>query len=225
MSRWASAVGPCHHLCGPAGRECHRHLCRANRSATGETVAQALAEARPAIRICSRTKPRRRPRPRASPASRAAGHLFGGPVQVDSGAGRAGRHLASGDEHGRGRRTARELRRALPPSIASSPMARRAEWLSAGASRFSRPAFRVTPVDTTGAGDCFHRNLAAALDAALTARRRCGGPPLPPPFRLPGPCGAGDADAGRGGRLPHCVKAASDPQSSWTRASRPQASR
>jgi ribokinase len=40
-----------------------------------------------------------------------------------------------------------------------------AEWLSPGAEPLFVPSFRVTPVDTTGAGDCFIGTLAAALDA------------------------------------------------------------
>jgi ribokinase len=39
-----------------------------------------------------------------------------------------------------------------------------AEWLSPGAEPLFVPSFRVTPVDTTGAGDCFIGTLAAALD-------------------------------------------------------------
>lgn len=40
-----------------------------------------------------------------------------------------------------------------------------AEWLSPGAEPLFVPSFRVTPVDTTGAGACFIGTLAAALDA------------------------------------------------------------
>lgn len=39
-----------------------------------------------------------------------------------------------------------------------------ADWISAG-DVVHMPAFRVTPVDTTGAGDCFAGSLAARLDA------------------------------------------------------------
>ena len=42
-----------------------------------------------------------------------------------------------------------------------------AEWLSEGTEPLFVPAFRVTPVDTTGAGDCFIGTLAAGLDAGL----------------------------------------------------------
>lgn len=50
-----------------------------------------------------------------------------------------------------------------------------ADWLSPGAEPLFMPAFRVTPVDTTGAGDCFIGTLAAALDAGadrVSAMRR-----------------------------------------------------
>ena len=40
-----------------------------------------------------------------------------------------------------------------------------AEWLSPGSEPVYVPSFRVTAVDTTGAGDCFIGMLAAALDA------------------------------------------------------------
>lgn len=42
-----------------------------------------------------------------------------------------------------------------------------AEWHSPKASPLSVPSFRVVPVDTTGAGDCFAGTIAAALDAGL----------------------------------------------------------
>ncbi|MBI1217042.1 MAG: ribokinase [Rhodobacteraceae bacterium] len=41
---------------------------------------------------------------------------------------------------------------------------RGAEWISAGTETLLQPSFAVTPVDTTGAGDCFIGSLAAALD-------------------------------------------------------------
>lgn len=46
--------------------------------------------------------------------------------------------------------------------------ARGAEWISAGAEPLFVPAFRVEPVDTTGAGDCFAGNLAGRLDQGTT---------------------------------------------------------
>ncbi len=44
-----------------------------------------------------------------------------------------------------------------------------AEWRARGAPPLVVPAFPADPVDTTGAGDCFAGNLAAALDAGLGA--------------------------------------------------------
>lgn len=46
--------------------------------------------------------------------------------------------------------------------------AKGAEWHSPSGEVLSVPAFRVRPVDTTGAGDCFIGNLVAALDAGLS---------------------------------------------------------
>lgn len=45
--------------------------------------------------------------------------------------------------------------------------AKGAAWLRPGAPELFLPAFRVEAVDTTGAGDCFAGNIAAALDAGL----------------------------------------------------------
>lgn len=42
-----------------------------------------------------------------------------------------------------------------------------AEWISAGAEPLFIPAFKVVPVDTTGAGDTFIGTLVAGLDAGL----------------------------------------------------------
>jgi len=42
-----------------------------------------------------------------------------------------------------------------------------ADWVSAGNS-FHTPAPKVTPVDTTGAGDCFAGSIAAAIDQGMT---------------------------------------------------------
>jgi ribokinase len=45
--------------------------------------------------------------------------------------------------------------------------AKGATWLRPGQPDLALPAFRVEAVDTTGAGDCFAGNIAAALDAGL----------------------------------------------------------
>jgi len=42
-----------------------------------------------------------------------------------------------------------------------------ADWISAE-NQFHMPAPRVTPVDTTGAGDCFAGSIAAAIDQGMT---------------------------------------------------------
>jgi len=46
--------------------------------------------------------------------------------------------------------------------------AKGAEWISASTEPLFVPSFPVTPVDTTGAGDCFAGTIAAALDAGLS---------------------------------------------------------
>lgn len=70
---------------------------------------------------------------------------------------------------------AAELRAAfasLPPvTLVITRGAQGAEWIAPGAPPLFVPAFRVTPVDTTGAGDCFTGTLAAALDAGADPAR------------------------------------------------------
>lgn len=57
---------------------------------------------------------------------------------------------------------------ALPPlDCIITKGAQGAEWLSAAAAPLFMPAFKVAPVDTTGAGDTFIGTLAAALDLGL----------------------------------------------------------
>lgn len=56
----------------------------------------------------------------------------------------------------------------LPPcDVIITKGADGAEWHSPNAALLTIPSFRVTPVDTTGAGDCFAGTIAAALDAGL----------------------------------------------------------
>ena len=62
----------------------------------------------------------------------------------------------------------REALGALPPlDCIITKGAKGAEWISATAEPLFMPAFRVVPVDTTGAGDTFIGTLAAALDLGL----------------------------------------------------------
>jgi ribokinase len=67
---------------------------------------------------------------------------------------------------------AAELRRALgampETDMVITKGAKGAEWISAMSEPLFVPSFKVTPVDTTGAGDCFAGTIAAALDAGLT---------------------------------------------------------
>ncbi|MEZ5750553.1 MAG: ribokinase [Paracoccaceae bacterium] len=72
---------------------------------------------------------------------------------------------------------ARQLVEATGKALADLPVeavivthgARGAEWIAHGANPVFVPAFKVAPVDTTGAGDCFAGNLAAGLDLGMTA--------------------------------------------------------
>lgn len=61
---------------------------------------------------------------------------------------------------------------ALPPiDCLITRGAQGADWLSPGADPLHQPAFAVTPVDTTGAGDTFIGWLAACLDLGLSRPR------------------------------------------------------
>jgi len=53
------------------------------------------------------------------------------------------------------------------PDLIVTEGARGARWQTAGGGILRVPAFDVTPVDTTGAGDCFIGSVAAALDRGL----------------------------------------------------------
>lgn len=53
------------------------------------------------------------------------------------------------------------------PDLVITRGAMGAEWLGADGERILVPAFEASPVDTTGAGDCFAGTLAAELDACF----------------------------------------------------------
>lgn len=67
---------------------------------------------------------------------------------------------------------AAELRQALgampETDMVITKGAKGAEWISAMSEPLFVPSFKVSPVDTTGAGDCFAGTIAAALDAGLS---------------------------------------------------------
>ncbi len=70
---------------------------------------------------------------------------------------------------------ATELRQALgampETDMIITKGAKGAEWISATTEPLFVPSFRVAPVDTTGAGDCFAGTIAAALDAGSGPER------------------------------------------------------
>ena len=144
----------------------------ANHSATADSVARALATARPGDTLLLQNETSAQPE--AARLARAAGLRViysAAPFQIA--AVRAVLDDTSLLVMNTGE--AAELRAAfgaLPPiECLITQGAKGAEWISPGTEPLFIQAFRVTPIDTTGAGDCFIGTLAAALDAGLDRPR------------------------------------------------------
>jgi ribokinase len=138
----------------------------ANRTPDAGTVAQALAQATPADTLLLQNETSAQPQAATLAAARGLRVVYSAaPFQVS--ALRAVLSHATMLVMNAGE--AAEMRAALgelpPVTLVITRGAEGAEWLAPGATPLFVPAFRVTPVDTTGAGDCFTGTLAAALDA------------------------------------------------------------
>jgi ribokinase len=141
----------------------------ANRSADAASVAKALAGAKPGDSLLLQNESSAQPEGAVLAAARGMRVIYSAaPFEVA--AVRAVLHHATLLVMNAGE--AAELATAfgsLPPrDLVITRGAQGAEWLSPGHDPVFVPAFRVTPVDTTGAGDCFAGTLAAALDAGAT---------------------------------------------------------
>lgn len=141
----------------------------ANHTPDAGTVAQALAQATPADTLLLQNETSAQPQAAAHAAARGLRVVYSAaPFQVS--ALRAVLPHATMLVMNAGE--AAEMRAALgdlpPVTLVITRGAEGAEWLAPGATPLFVPAFHVTPVDTTGAGDCFTGTLAAALDAGAT---------------------------------------------------------
>lgn len=156
----------------PAAENAILTFAGANHSPDAATVERALSEAGPADTLLLQNETSAQPQAAQIAAARGLRVIYSAaPFQVA--AVRAVLSQATILVMNEGEAT--ELRATfaeLPPlTLVITRGAEGAEWLAPGAMPLFVPAFRVTPVDTTGAGDCFAGTLAAALDAGADPAR------------------------------------------------------
>lgn len=140
----------------------------ANLTLTPDSAAAALSQARPGDTLLLQNETSAQPAAAALAAARGLRTIYSA-APYDTAAVRAVLPHTALLVMNEGE--AAQLRAALgslpPIPVIVTRGAQGADWIAPGADPLHQPAFRVLPVDTTGAGDCFTGTLAAALDAGV----------------------------------------------------------